>query len=108
MKKSLSFAVALLLATSPAWSLAPSQLTAAERTAYDGLKADPVAGAAYLSTRGYLKLCQKVAAKTMPALSLTDIPETYNDQYLSKAEQAIVDQATNLRFAAMLTAPLSL
>ena len=107
MKTTLFLTFALLMGAASGWALTPSQLTAAEKTTYDGLKSDPAAASAYLATRAYLKLSQRVAAKSVPALSLTDFPDNFDDKYLTTAEQEIIDKATNLRFAAMMAGPIT-
>ena len=107
MKTPLFLAAAVLLGAVSARALAAPPLATADNSACDAVKNDPVEGPACLATRGYWKLCRKVIAKTLPALKLTDIPDAYEDKYLSPSEQADVDRATNLRFAAMVTAPIS-
>jgi hypothetical protein len=107
MKTPLFLVAGMLLGAVSARAAVPSRSTAADSSACDAVKNDPVEGPACLATRGYWKLCRKVIDKSVPALKLTDIPDAYEDKYLSPSEQADVDRATNLRFAAMVTAPIS-
>jgi len=107
MKPSLLMAAAMLLGAASGWALTPSQLTPAEKATYETVKNQPDEAAAFLATRAYVKLCQKVVGKSMPAIKLTDIPDNYSDKYVSPAEAEAVDKATSLRFAAMVTSPIT-
>ena len=106
MKYSLFVAAALFLGSASGWALTPAQLTPSERTTYEGVKNQPEEAAAFLATRAYVKLCQKVVSKATPAIKLTDIPDNFSDKYVSPAESDAIDKATNLRFAAMVTSPI--
>ena len=80
----------------------PEQLAARERRAYDGLKGDPEAASRYLTTRDYLRTCRKVVARTLPALDLPDIPEDFDDAYISETEEKLIDKAVNMNLAAIV------
>lgn len=107
MKHTLFVAAAMMLSAASGWALTPSQLTPSEKATYASLKNQPDEAAAFLATRDYVRLCQKVVNKSMPAIRLTDIPDNYSDKYVSPAEASAVDKATSLRFAAMVTSPLT-
>lgn len=86
--------------------ITPAQLTPEQRKTYDHIASDPAAASAYLSSVAYLRLCQRVVAKSSPALKLTDIPDDYDDANFTQAEKDAVDKGTTLRFAAMLAEPI--
>lgn len=98
----LAFAVLAVCAGS-AKALAPAQLTPDETAVYQGLDGD--AASSYLATRGFLRLCQKVASKSMRSLDLPRKPAGYDAQYLSDEEAAIVKKAVNMYVAARINAP---
>jgi hypothetical protein len=47
----------------------------------------------FIDTRGFLRLSQKVMAGELPALELPRQPEDYNTDYVTDAEQKVVDDA---------------
>jgi hypothetical protein len=96
--RTLLIAIAVsLIACASAWatapiSLTPAELTSAEAATYRTLK-DADAQKSFLDTRGFLRLSQKVMAGELPALELPRQPEDYDTDYVTDAEQKIVDDA---------------
>jgi hypothetical protein len=84
-------------------SLKP-QIPPNERTVYsDMLKTKPAAAKEYLATREYLSMCRQVVANPQLAINLVPEPDNYRPDYVTSAEQKVVDQAINLNIAAMLS-----
>jgi hypothetical protein len=96
--------VALLVSSAVnAASLQP-QVPPAERAVYaDMLKTNRSAAQQYLDTRNYLSLSRQVVANPSFALDLMPQPDTYRPEYVTSAEQKIVDEAMKLNIAAMLS-----
>jgi hypothetical protein len=80
------------------------QLTQYELAAYETrMKTNHAAAREYLDTRNYLSLCRQVIAKPESAIDLPVQPETYRGyEYLTSAERGIIDEAVNLKMAALL------
>ncbi len=79
-------------AGTPVGPLSPSQLTDTERSSFQKLS-DQTAQKAFLITRAYLRICEKVVAHQMPALELPVQPDEYQGKYVSPGEQKQVDAA---------------
>jgi hypothetical protein len=105
MRKLLFAAAAILALSASARALTPAQLTPDEQTVYDGLKNDPDAAKNYLATRGFLKLCEQVAARKLAAIKLPRQPANYDTQYVTDEEQAVVDQAVLKYVSARINSP---
>jgi hypothetical protein len=83
-------------------SLSPSELTAAETATYQTLKDAPAQKS--FDTRGYYRLCQKVLGGELPALDLPNMPRDYNYDYVTKAEQKVVQDPLMKSIAAQIDA----
>ena len=99
---------ASLIACASAWaetpvSPSPSELTAAATAIYQTLK-DAPAQKSFLDTRGYYRLCQKVLGGELPALDLPNMPRDYNYDYVTKAEQKVVQDPLMKSIAAQIDA----
>lgn len=93
MRNLLIAAIAVLTLTASAHALTPAQLNPDEQKVYQGLKNDAGAAKNYLDTRGFLRECQKVAAGKLAPIKLPRQPGNYDTQYVTDAEQEIVDDA---------------
>ncbi len=88
-------------AATPVRPLAASQLTDTERSSFQSLS-DKAAQKAFLITRAYLRICEKVLKHQMPTLDLPVQPDEYDGQYVSPAEQKQVDAAQMAYITALL------
>jgi hypothetical protein len=96
--------VALALCASAARAaLTSAQLTSAEKQTYAGLKNDGAAAQSFLITREYLRECRKVVEGSLSPGQLPFEPDGFDPNYVSPAEQKIVDKAINMNIAAMLS-----
>ena len=84
-------------------SLKP-QVPPNERAMYaDMLKTKPTEAKEYLATREYLSMCRQVVENPQLAIDLVPEPDSYRPDYVTSAEQKVVDRAINLNIAAMLS-----
>jgi len=68
------------------------QLTDEERQYYDTLK-DPVAAQAFLMTRSYVRVCQRIVDHTLPATQLPPKPPGFSVAYLLPDDPHIINDA---------------
>jgi len=103
MFRALLALVTILVSHSVYAALLEPQVPQQERAIYvNMLKTNRTAAQAYLATREYLSLCRQVVANPERALDLVPEPDTYNVQYVTSAEQTIVDKAITMNIAAMM------
>jgi hypothetical protein len=84
------------------------QLDADERARYATLAPGSDDARQFLYTRGYLRYCRLVVARSMPPIQLPELParENWDRQFLNEDEaKNIVDVALGMNMAAMLGPP---
>lgn len=81
--------------------LKPTQLTAEEQDYYKTLTA-PAKARAFILTRSYMRLAQKVADHKMPAMQLPNHPIGFSAEYLLPGEDAVDNKAIGALLAALM------
>lgn len=104
MSRSLAL-VLLLAAAAPASAakLTVAQLSKAEKAQYQTLLGQPDAQElveSFLETRGFLRDCQSVLDRKLPAAQLPFKPERFTDEYVSEAEKKTIRTAQYLSLIA--------
>ena len=84
----------------PAQLLKPEDLTAKEADFYNKAS-DPEVAKNFIITRSYVRLCQKVNDKTMPAEQLPDKPLGFSARYLLSGEATMINHALSDSIIAM-------
>ena len=76
----------------PSQLITPADMTPKESKYYNTLT-DPEAAKSFIITRSYVRLCQKVIDKTMPAEQLPDKPLGFAARYLLSGEATLINTA---------------
>jgi hypothetical protein len=87
-------------AMAPSQMLQPSDLTPKELDYYNKLT-DPEVAKNFIATRSFVRLCQKVVDKTMPAEQLPDKPLGFSVRYLLAGEATMINRAISDSIVAM-------
>ncbi len=87
-------------AIAPSQILKPSDLTQKELDYYNKLS-DPDVAKNFIMTRSFVRLCQKVMDKKMPAEQLPDKPLGFSVRYLLAGEATMINQAISASIVAM-------
>jgi hypothetical protein len=88
------------LEMAPSQILKPSELTPKELDYYNKLS-DPDVAKNFIITRSYVRLCEKVIDREMPAEQLPDKPLGFSVRYLLAGEATMIDRALSDSIVAM-------
>jgi len=87
-------------ALAPSQILKPTALTAKELDYYKKL-VDPNIAKNFIMTRSFVRLCQQVVDKKMPAERLPDKPLGFSARYLLAGEASMINRAISESIVAM-------
>ena len=79
------------LQLTPAQTVKPADFTPTERDYYQKLNA--AAAKSFIATRSYVRLCQQVLERKLPALQLPDKPAGFTVKYLLPGEPNVINRA---------------
>lgn len=83
-----------LAAVTSALAMSPADLSPQELIGYNAVANNPANAKSYLDTRDYFHACLRVKNKQLAIKDLPAPPDDYDERYLSKDEEAVVEEST--------------